>query len=200
MSSQLASQREWFEEEVAREKERVRVGERVRKELEGDCDGLRRAVREREKEVKGLREAWEKEKRALEGRIEVLEREVRHEQDERKKERADLVKGKKQLERDLESERAVSASLTQNLAALRADFLEEQKTTASVRGEVDDLKDQLNDLMAALSMRDRIEQEGPSSEWAGASIGVAPAPGTQQQQAPKNPSAAKAAQRKKKKK
>lgn len=199
MTCQLSSQREWFEEEVAREKERVKVGEKVREALEVEVDTLRKEVKELKGERKRLGEEWHADKKRLEDKVDGMKKAAQHEADERRKERADAVRVRKALESDLASERAVTASLSANLGALRVEFRNEQEATQAVRAEVDELKDQLNDLMAALSMRDRIEQEGPESEWAGASVGLAPPPppppGPSQ-----SPSALKAAQRKKKKK
>ncbi|GAA5990200.1 hypothetical protein JCM10908_005872 [Rhodotorula pacifica] len=199
MTSQLSSQREWFEEEVAREKERVKVGEKVREGLEREVDKLKREVKDLNAEKKRAQEGWQQERKRLEDKIDAMQREAQHEADERRKERSESTRLRKSLESDLASERAVTASLSLNLGALRTDFTNEQEATKAVRAEVDELKDQLNDLMAALSMRDRIEQEGPESEWAGASVGLAPPPPTAQAQR-QSPSAAKAAQRRKKKK
>ena len=198
MTSQLSSQREWFEEEVAREKERVKVGEKVRQGLEVEVDKLRKEVKELKGERKRLGEEWHADKKRLEDKLDAMRKEAQHEADERRKERAEALRVRKSLESDLASERAVTASLSANLGALRLEFRNEQEATQAVRAEVDDLKDQLNDLMAALSMRDRIEQEGPESEWAGASVGLAPPPPPAA--AGQSPSALKAAQRKKKKK
>ncbi|GAA6003607.1 hypothetical protein JCM10207_003506 [Rhodosporidiobolus poonsookiae] len=198
MTSQLATQREYYDDELARERERVKSSERRRGELESEVDKLRRGVSEAEKATKARDEQWRAEKDALEGRLDALRKEAVREADERRKERNEAMKARKALERDLDAERAVTASLTANLGALRSDLAAQQGETGAVRAEVDELKDQLNDLMAALSMRERIEQEGAGSELAGASIGVAPAP--EAQQAPRNPSAAKAAARRKKKK
>ena len=197
MTSQLSSQREWFEEEVAREKERVKVGEKVREGLETEVDKLRKEVKELKGERKRLGEEWHADKKRLEDKLDAMKKEAQHEADERRKERAEASRVRKALEADLASERAVTASLSANLGALRLEFRNEQEATQAVRAEVDELKDQLNDLMAALSMRDRIEQEGPESEWAGASVGLAPPPPPPP---PQSPSALKAAQRKKKKK
>ncbi|BGP56665.1 hypothetical protein JCM8202v2_004295 [Rhodotorula sphaerocarpa] len=206
MTSQLSTQREWFEEEVARERERVRLGEKVREGLEHEVGQLRREVRELVAERGRARSEWQAERARLDEQLASVRREAHREGDERKKERHEAQRVRKALEADLASERAVTASLSANLGALRADFATEQAATQAVRGEVDDLKDQLNDLMAALSLRDRIEKEGPESEWAGASVGLAQSPaagggssgagGAQRQ----SPSAAKAAQRRKKKK
>ncbi|BGP49733.1 hypothetical protein JCM10450v2_005638 [Rhodotorula kratochvilovae] len=198
MSSQLASQREWFEEELAREKDRVRVSEAKRDELEAEVRRLQGEGREAARREREERERAKKEREELQGVLERLKREAAHEADERRKERGEALRARKALETDLDAERAVTASLSRNLAALRDEMGAQTAETASVRGEVDELKDQLNDLMAALSLRDRIEQAGPESEMAGASLGVAPAP--QPPQAPKNPSVAKAAARRKKKK
>ncbi|GAA6035665.1 hypothetical protein JCM8097_004959 [Rhodosporidiobolus ruineniae] len=202
MSSQLADQREYYDDELARVKDLQRLSEAKREELERALEVARREAVEREKREKKDREGWEKDRRGLEERLAVLDKEARREADERKKERAEALKARKTLEKELEAERAVTASLSSNLAALRSDLAAQKAETARVGGEVDELKDQLNDLMAALSMRERIEQEGEGSEWAGASIGVAPAPGmsAEEQREKRNPSAAKAAARRKKKK
>ncbi|GJN90398.1 hypothetical protein Rhopal_003409-T1 [Rhodotorula paludigena] len=200
MSSQLDSQREYYEGEVAREKDRVRMSERKRDELERDVARLSREAGEAERRARDERARAAKEREALEAQVELLRREAAREADERRKERAEAVRARKALERDLEAERAVTASLSSNLAALRGDMAQQQRDTAGVRNEVDELKDQINDLMAALTLRDRIEQAGPDSELAGASLGVAPNPQAQQDTVPRNPSAAKAAARRKKKK
>ncbi|GAA5841921.1 hypothetical protein JCM9279_003153 [Rhodotorula babjevae] len=198
MSSQLASQREWFEEELAREKDRVRVSEAKRDELELEVGRLRAAAKEADRRGERERTEAQRERAELEAQLERVRRDAAHEADERRKERAEAVKARRALDKDLDAERAVTASLSQNLAALRSDMAAQTAETQSVRGEVDELKDQLNDLMAALSLRDKIEQAGPDSEMAGASLGVMQGP--QAPQVPKNPSAAKAAARRKKKK
>ncbi|GAA5914621.1 hypothetical protein JCM6882_001219 [Rhodosporidiobolus microsporus] len=203
MSSQLADQREWYEDELGREKDLRRVGEGKRDEVERELERARREGKERERAAKEEREGWEKERGRLEARVEQLAREAKHEADERRRERLEAAKARKALEKDLDSERAVTASLSSNLAALRADFAAQKAETEGVRAEVDELKDQLNDLMAALSLRERIESgEGEAGEWAGASVGVVAAPGAAggQQAPPRNPSAEKAKARRKKKK
>ncbi|GAA5900606.1 hypothetical protein JCM8208_000545 [Rhodotorula glutinis] len=198
MSSQLASQREWFEEELALEKDRVRVSEAKRDELELEVGRLRAAAKEADRRAERGRVEAQRERGELEAQLERVRRDAAHEADERRKERAEAVKARRALDKDLDAERAVTASLSRNLAALRSDMAAQTAETQSVRGEVDELKDQLNDLMAALSLRDKIEQAGPDSEMTGASLGVMQGP--QAPQVPKNPSAAKAAARRKKKK
>ncbi|GAA5981231.1 hypothetical protein JCM11641_005619 [Rhodosporidiobolus odoratus] len=199
MSSQLGDQREYYEEELARLKDLKRLGEVKRDELDRELERVRKERVEVEKREKEKAAVWSKEKAELEFRVEALRKDLVREAEERKKERLDFAKTRKALEKDLEAERAVTKSLTTNLASLRTDFATQQNETNVVKGQVDELKDQLNDLMAALSMREQVERD-PDSEWAGASIGVAPNPEVQQQQVPRNPSAAKAAARKKKQK
>ncbi|GAA5874712.1 hypothetical protein JCM3774_004790 [Rhodotorula dairenensis] len=202
MTSQLASQREWFEEEVARERERVKLGEKVRDGLELELDQVRSEVKRLGADRKRAEAEWAAERQRLRTELDAVKKEAQGAADERRKERAEQQRVRKSLEAELASERAVTASLSSNLASLRDDFRTEQDATAAVRREVDDLKDQLNDMMAALSMRDRIEREGPDSEWAGASVGLAAPPPSSGSagQTGTSPSAAKAAQRKKKKK
>ncbi|GAA5928217.1 hypothetical protein JCM1841_003825 [Sporobolomyces salmonicolor] len=192
MSSHLSEQREYFEDELAREKDLLRMSERKRDEVVLERDRARKDKSEVEKRLRELEAGWRKERKELEGRIEQVRRDAQAEDEVRKKERAEWTKARKALEKELEAERAVTASLTANLGALRTDMAKQKRETDTVRSEVAELQDQLNDLMAALSMRDRVagtELEGGSLEVA------APAP-----QATPSPSAVKAAARKKKKK
>ncbi|GAA5950923.1 hypothetical protein JCM21900_000374 [Sporobolomyces salmonicolor] len=192
MSSHLSEQREYFEDELAREKDLLRMSERKRDEVVLERDRARKEKSEVEKRLRELEAGWRKERKALEGRIEQVRRDAQVEDEVRKKERAEWTKARKALEKELEAERAVTASLTANLGALRTDMAKQKRETDTVRSEVAELQDQLNDLMAALSMRDRVA----GTELEGGSLGVAaPAP-----QATPSPSAVKAAARKKKKK
>lgn len=200
MSGQMQEQREYYEEELSRSKSLKKLGDAKRDELDQELERLRKDKVEAEKREKERVTSWKKVRVELEARVEQLSRDAKHEADERKKERSEALKARKALEKELEAERAVTASLTANLSSLRSDLAAQQRETMEVRGEVEDLRETMNDLMAALSMRDKIEQD-PNSEMAGASIGVALAPGVRQDgQARENPSKAAAAKRKKKKK
>ncbi|GAA5889643.1 hypothetical protein JCM5296_002418 [Sporobolomyces johnsonii] len=195
MSSHLSEQREYFEDELAREKDLVRMSERKRDEVVLERDRARRDKSEVEKRLRELEAGWTKERKELEARIEQVRRDAHADDEVRKKERAEWARARKALERELEAERAVTASLTANLGALRTDMARQKHETDTVRGEVAELQDQLNDLMAALSMRDRVA----GTELEGGSLGVAAAPAPQATPTP-SPSAVKAAARKKKKK
>ncbi|GAA5852338.1 hypothetical protein JCM8547_006745 [Rhodosporidiobolus lusitaniae] len=197
MSAQLADQREYFEEEISRLKDLRRMGDAKREEAEREVEKSRKEAKEREKERREREAEWDKEKSKLEARIEQLEREAEHTRKEGKEREKEATRVRKALEKELDAERAVTTSLTENLASLRVEMGQQQGETNAVRAEVDELKETMNDLMAALSMRDKIEAD-PDSEMAGASIGVALAP--QAEQGPRNPSAEKAKARRKKKK
>jgi BRCA1-associated protein len=200
MTAQLLQQREYFEDEVARLKSLKQMGDGKRDELDKEVERLSRERVEVEKREKEREASWKKVRAELEARIDQFTRESKHDADERKKERSEALKARKHLEKELESERSVTASLTANLSSLRTDLAAQQRETNEVRGEVDELKETMSDLMAALSMRDKIEAE-PEHEWAGASIGVAAAPGARQEgQVRESPSKVAAAKRKKKKK
>ncbi|GAA5940222.1 hypothetical protein JCM10213_008362 [Rhodosporidiobolus nylandii] len=198
MSAQLEEQREYYEDELARVKDLKRQGDIKRDELDREIALLRREGNEAIKREKDREARWAKEREGLQAQLEALRKDAARERDERKKERSEAAKAKKALEAELASERAVTASLTANLSSLRTELAAQQGETQGVKAEVDDLREQLNDLMAALSMRDKVEADS-TGEWAGASIGVAPAPSAQQVP-PRNPSRAKAEARKKKKK
>ena len=173
LSEQLREQREWFEEEVMKHQgfargweERYAKVEKEKRALE--IRGREREVRERERE---------KELESLRKRLEGMEKDLKRVEEERKKERLEQVRLRKELEKSLEQERAVTKSLTSNLGSMKEQLGERQRETESVRGEVEELKDQLNDLMAALTMREKIEGDSElANELREATMGVVAQP------------------------
>lgn len=174
MTTQLESQRGYYEEEIARAKEEGAVWrakwESIADEAEqGRVEGRawKKRVGELETELKKQLEEWRE-------REEKRERSGREEEARRKKERAEATKARKELERELEQEKSVTASLSTNLGLLRAEFGERGEETEAVKTQVAELEEQMRDLMFALSARDQIEQQG--GEAAGGDVVIPPTP------------------------
>ncbi|GAA5907323.1 uncharacterized protein JCM6883_001170 [Sporobolomyces salmoneus] len=197
LQSNLEQQREWFEDELGREKE-LRKGWEVRVgELESALERERKENERLRKEERIVRGEKESELGKMGERLEGLERELKRTMEERKKERLDAVRMRKSIERELEQEKSVTLSLSQNLGSMRSEVEERKRETDQVRSEMEELKEQVNDLMAALTMRERIEQEPEGSELRGATIGVAPT-GAAEGEGGKTPSQVLSEKRKKK--
>lgn len=170
LQTNLDQQREWFEDELSRSQGlNARTRDRA-EDLERELLAKRAEIDSIRAEAQTYRDEVAKSRHALER----IEKELERVEDERKRERLDAQRQRKSIERELEQERSVTTHLSRNLAAMKSEIDERKLETSSVRLEVDELKDQLNDLMAALTMRDRIEQEPEASELRGASIGVVP--------------------------
>jgi BRCA1-associated protein len=178
MTSQLESQRGYYEEEIARSKDEIVVLRRKWEENIGDKEKWRKEKSELEKRLDEVVAGIKKEKEALQARLDVAARIGGEEEARRKKERAELVKARKELERELEAERAVTASLTTNLGHLRVEMGKREQETIEVRAEVEDMREQMRDVMFTLSARDQIEAEGGTSEMAGGSVSVPVPPST----------------------
>ncbi|GAA6017349.1 hypothetical protein JCM11491_000641 [Sporobolomyces phaffii] len=201
LQSNLEQQREWFEDELARAHDRCAASEARRDALAADLARVRDAHADEDRARRERDGDRARVLAALQGQVDALERDARRSEDERRKERHDAAKVRKQLERDVADERAVAASLAENLAAVRGEIDARRRETDLVRAEVDDLKDQLNDLMAALTMRDRIEREPEGSELRGGTVGVVAGPnsGTDAQPTPSQILAGKRKKKNKKK-
>ncbi|ORY69163.1 hypothetical protein BCR35DRAFT_354712 [Leucosporidium creatinivorum] len=174
MTTQLESQRGYYEEEIARAKEEGAVWrakwESVGEEAEKgrvERRELRKRVGELEGELKKSREEWRE-------REEKREKSEREEEVRRKKERAEATKARRELERELEQEKSVTASLSTNLGLLRTEFGKRGEETEGVKAQVAELEEQMRDLMFALSARDQIEQQG--GEAVGGDVVIPPTP------------------------
>lgn len=171
MTTQLESQRGYYEEEIARAKEEGAVWRSKWETLMDEAERAKRDSGALRKKVKGLEKELvraQEERRVAEEKRERVQRE---EEATRKRDRAELVKGRKELEKELEQERSVTASLSTNLGLLRVDFGKREQESEAVRAEVEELKEQMRDLMFALSARDQMSEEA-----AGGDVIVPPTP------------------------
>lgn len=143
MTSQLDSQREYYEQEVAREKDERRVVSRKWEEALAEQARAKKLAQDREREAAEARAKIEREREELKARLETQVRQTAEEEARRKREQKELAKAKRELERSLEAEQAVTKSLTENLGSLRSEMKKREDETAAVRAEVEDLKDQM---------------------------------------------------------
>ncbi|GAA5954564.1 hypothetical protein JCM3765_003811 [Sporobolomyces pararoseus] len=173
LSSNLFEQREYFEEELSRIRKVSQGWEKKVLELELVLEEKKKEFEFEKKQFKSLQIEKDLELKGLKDRLGVLEKDLKRNEEDRKKEKNESNKLRKSLEKELEMEKSVTSNLTDNLGNMKKEIEIRRNETEQVRGEVEELKDQLNDLMAALTMRDKIEQEPEGSELRGASIGVA---------------------------
>lgn len=175
MTSALENQRCYFQEELAR--------------LEDEANALKKkwtetldivvAVKKERLEDQEIVKKVEKEKEFLKSRLEADFRKGAEAETLRRKEKADALKAKKEVERELSAEKAVTASLTENLRHLAAEMGKRNEETQAVRSEVEELKEGMRDMMFALSARDQVEAQGGAGELAGGDISIpTPAPAT----------------------
>lgn len=181
MASQLEAQRTFYEEEVARAKDETLTAQRRMDEERRRVHELKEATvysaKEREEMAKRLSESearHQKDLDQLKARIDEAERSSASGDATRRKERQELQKQRRDLEKQLESERAVSQSLSENMTKLRVDA--ECKTTEieALKNETKELREQVNDLMMTLTFRDKAAEDG--SELAGGSVGIVESP------------------------
>ncbi|SGZ21679.1 BQ5605_C021g09401 [Microbotryum silenes-dioicae] len=173
MTSQLESQRGYYEEEMARDKDEIAQLRKKREGLEREREGWVGERNELVKRVKDIEAREEETSRAWKAKFEAMQKQVGEDESRRKKEKVEWTKMRKQLEKELESEKAVTKSLTENLGHLRSEVAKREAETVQVRAEVDDLREQMRDVMFALSARDQIEAQGGAAEAAGGTI-IAP--------------------------
>lgn len=148
LSSQLDSQREHFEKEMARLKADFNKSQtRLMEDAEARIQELSMSAERETKEGQRL---------------------------EKKAEQSiSLVR---QLQKELREERAVNEGLMQNLNALRTRLENSEQEKSDVNTKVIDLEEQLRDMMFFLEAKDRIAQGGDFAEAAGGSIQVPPLP------------------------
>lgn len=168
MTGQLELQRGYYEEEMGRLREETRV---VSRKLELSIKDRVGWGREK-KDLEGRVEEVGSKAKELEKRMEVGSKVAVEEEARRKKERAEAIKARKEVDRLLESERTISSSLTANLSHLRSEVAKRDEETVVMKGEMEELREQIRDVMFALTARDKIEAEGGASEMAGGSVGV----------------------------
>lgn len=164
LTSQLDSQRAYYEAQTNETKEQVA-------ELKTMVDELKLAVEAKAKRAQEHEEAMRK---ANEGRIAELER-ARAKAEARAEKLNQVARA---LQEELKAERAQSEGLLKNLAAAKARAEEAEELKETLRVKVTELEEQVRDVMFFVEARDKIEQgEGVVGEAAGGSIAV-PAPTT----------------------
>ncbi|KDQ61571.1 hypothetical protein JAAARDRAFT_54924 [Jaapia argillacea MUCL 33604] len=146
LTSQLDSQRVFYEEQSA--------------ELKGQVNQLKEMVDQLSKEVERSRIAAQGEadrrKREEEERVAILEKD-KMKAEKRAEKIADLAR---RLERELKEEKAVSEGLLKNLGKMKERVDQTDKEKADFVGKVKDLEDQLRDVMFFLEARTKIEEGG----------------------------------------
>ncbi|PPQ62858.1 hypothetical protein CVT24_006256 [Panaeolus cyanescens] len=162
LTSQLDSQRSFYEEQTAELKNQVdqlkslveQLSEEFRHEQQRHKDAEENLRRQQEAEVQQIL----KEKSKAEGRAEKV---------------AELAR---RLEKELREERAVSEGMMKNIAKLKEQVVLADQEKADFTQKVQELEDQVRDVMFFLDAKNKIEQgDGIESEAAGGSIAI-PAP------------------------
>ncbi|TBU27232.1 zf-UBP-domain-containing protein [Dichomitus squalens] len=157
LTSQLDSQRTFYEEQTT--------------ELRKQLDAMRTLVEQLSAEVESTRsrarEDQEQRARQDEARILELERE-RAKADKRAEKASELART---LARELREERAVSEGLMKNLAKAKEQAEAASRETAELREKVQELQDQVRDVMFFLDAKSRIDRgDDAVAEAAGGTI------------------------------
>lgn len=159
LTSQLDSQRAYFEEQAAELRTAL---DSARAELAR----ARTAAEERAKEEESARaEAAERAAESEAARVGAQRRAERMQE---------LARG---LEKELRAERAVSEGLMARINKLQEAEAEGARERANLQDRLKDVEEQLRDVMFFLEAKTTIEQQGEQSELAGGSV-VVPAPPT----------------------
>jgi BRCA1-associated protein len=162
LTSQLDSQRAYYEEQLEGMKEQVSSAYKQADIGSHEVDALEAKHRQAEQKWK---EAIEKQ---------AAEASKERAKIEKKAEKAiGLVR---KFEKELQEEKMVNEGLLQNLAAVkkRSEAFEEEK--AEFMGRIQELEDQMRDLMFSLETLGKVEKEG--GELAGASVELRDPPST----------------------
>lgn len=180
MSTQLDAQRVYWEGEVARLKDECAVLRSRWDETTHERARWRKERVELERKIDALERSLADAAKAHEARVEAMTKQSAEDEARRKKERTEAAKTKRELEKQLEAERAVTASLTANLSHVRDEVTKRDQEMKATRAQVDELTEQMRDVMFALTARDKIEAEGGASELHGGSIALpSPPPAAQ---------------------
>jgi len=161
LTSQLDSQRSFYEEQITHLKTQVdELGSMVRK--------LGREVEEEKSEAMSREQDRRREE---EERLEAVYRE-KHKMEKRADKAVELAR---KFEKELKEEKAVSEGLFENLGKMKekVELSERQKQEHDMK--ISELQDQLRDVMFFLEARTKIEQgEGTEAEAAGGSVELPP--------------------------
>lgn len=162
LTSQLDSQRAYYEEQLEAMKEQVSSAYKKADIRSHEVDAL-------EADHRQVEQRWKQtmEKQATEASKERAKI-------EKKAEKA--LELARKFEKELREEKMVNEGLLQNLAAVkkRGEAFEKEKT--EFMGRIQELEDQMRDLMFYLETRDKVEKEG--GELAGASVELRDPPST----------------------
>ncbi|KAL1745851.1 hypothetical protein HDZ31DRAFT_35449 [Schizophyllum fasciatum] len=161
LTSQLDSQREYYEEQQAELKNQVNQLSKLVESLSRDFE--RQRIEAREAQGARVREQEEQVAEALRDRA-------------RAENRADkMAELARKLDKELKEERAVSANLMKNMGKMKERQDEAEREKKSREAHIRDLEDQLRDVMFFLEAKTKIEQGGGiEAEAAGGSVELPP--------------------------
>ncbi|KAL1686584.1 hypothetical protein GGG16DRAFT_63998 [Schizophyllum commune] len=161
LTSQLDSQREYYEEQQAELKNQVNQLTKLIESMSRDLENQRTEARE-EKEARA---------RAQNEQVaEALRDKARAET--RAEKMAELAR---KLDKELKEERAVSANLMKNMGKMKERQEEAEREKKASEEKIRDLEDQLRDVMFFLEAKTKIEQGGGvEAEAAGGSVELPP--------------------------
>jgi BRCA1-associated protein len=162
LTSQLDSQRAYYEEQSMQLKRQLeemqRLVENLGREFEKDRTGSMEQEARRRREDEERMAGLEKDKSKAEKKVEKV---------------SELAR---KLEKELKEERAVSEGLMKNLGKMKERVEHFNKQEKELTGKIADLEDQVRDVMFFLEAKAKIEQgSGVEAEAAGGSIEM-PAP------------------------
>lgn len=163
LTSQLDSQRTFYEAQTTEMKEQVNQLKELVEKLSVDMEANKARARE------------EEEARRRQDELRISEMEKNMSKAEKRAEK--FAEVARTLEKELKGERAVSAGLLKNLAVAkeRAEKAEQEKE--GLKSKVVELEDQVRDIMFFVEARDKIEKgDGVVGEAAGGSLAVPPTP------------------------
>lgn len=162
LTSQLDSQREFYEEQTTQLKSQVEELRSLMEKLTRDIERERTEARQREQQRR--REEDEKLEAAHREKVKA----------EKKAEKiAELAR---RFEKELKEEKAVSEGLLRNLEMMKENVERSEKQKEEYDAKISELQDELRDVMFFLEARSKIEQgEGIEAEAAGGSVELPPA-------------------------
>ncbi|KZT43078.1 zf-UBP-domain-containing protein [Sistotremastrum suecicum HHB10207 ss-3] len=150
LTSQLDSQRAYFEDEKVQLVTQLEETRRTMANMSLELDNRIAALRQEEQD-----------------RVQMLEKE-KIKAEKRAEKMAELAR---KLDKELKEERAVSQGLMHNLGKLKDRAEEADKEKVEQSAKITELQDQMRDLMFYLEAREKIEQgEGGASEAAGGTV------------------------------
>ncbi|KAK4048856.1 hypothetical protein OIO90_005664 [Microbotryomycetes sp. JL221] len=171
MTTQLESQRHYYEQEIATLKDDNRLLLKRLEEVTNDRNELNNLKFKNQEKFKQIEIEFEKDSKEFEIKIKNLNQQIQQNEQIRKKEKQDWLKYKKQIENEIEQEKSVTTHLSLNLSSLRKEMVQQEQETLKVREQVESMKETMQDLMMNLEMTTKIQQD-PNSELAGGTISV----------------------------